>query len=137
MSQNPYSDPYQPPQPFPVAPVPLLPGQKPGVWLWYVLYCAAMALLYLACIGFSFVLPQLDNDVEPAERIFVTGVMLVFCVPLFLLYAAAPFLPQSKFAWYYGFVTIGIGLTSCCTLPFSIALLIQWLKPEVRGYFNA
>lgn len=142
MSQNPFADPYQSPQPFPPTYTPLAPGQKPGVWFWYVAYCAVMALLYLACIGFGILIPFLEVEPEageagPTEAIVVTIIFLVFCIPLFLLYAAAPLLPRSKFAWYYGFITIGIGLTSCCTLPFSIALLIQWLKPEVRHYLNA
>jgi len=96
-----------------------------------------MALLYLICIGFGFLIPFVDETAGPAEKIVVMVIFVGICVPLFILYAAAPLLPRTKFAWYYGFVTIGIGFTSCCTLPFSIALLIQWLKPEVRGYLNA
>jgi hypothetical protein len=136
MSQNPFADPYQSPQPFPSGYMPLVPGQRPAVWFWYVAYCLAMALLYLACLGLGFLMPFFD-DASQGEGVFIAIVFVVFCLPLFLLYAAAPLLPRGKFAWYYGFVTIGIGFTSCCTLPFSIALLIQWLKPEVKAYLNA
>lgn len=136
MSQNPFADPYQPPQPFPPGYSPLPPGQKPPVWFWYVGYCVAMALLYLACIGLGAVMMVVDDPDTPES--WIMGIVFaVICAPLFLMYAAAPFLPRSKFAWYYGFATIGLGLTSCCTLPFSIALLIYWLKPETRGYLNA
>jgi hypothetical protein len=136
MNQNPFADPYQSPQALPPGYSPLPPGVKPAVWFWYVAYCLAMALLYLACVGFGCLMPFIE-DTSPSEGVFMAIVFVGICLPLFMLYAAAPFLPRSRFAWYYGFVTIGIGLTSCCTLPFSIALLIQWLKPEVKDYLNA
>jgi hypothetical protein len=113
-----------------------LPGQKPPVWFWYVGYCVAMALLYLFFMAFMMLIPAID-DSSPPESVVVAIVIALFCFPLFLLYAVAPFLPRTKFAWYYGFVTICIGFTSCCTLPFAIALLIFWLKPETRAYLNA
>jgi hypothetical protein len=136
MSQNPFADPYQTPQPLPTGYSPLPSGEKPAVWFWYIGYCLAMALLYLGCASMGFLLPFID-EASPSETIVMAVVFIGMCLPLFCLYAAAPFLPRRKFAWYYGFVTIGIGFTSCCTLPFSIALLIQWLKPEVKAYLNA
>ena len=136
MSQNPFSDPYQSPQPLPTQYAQLAPGQKPGVWTWYCVYCAAMALLYLACLGFGLLMLAAPEEEVPDK--YIMGIVLpIICLPLLVLYAAAPFLPRSKFAWFYGFATIGIGLTSCCTLPFSIGLLIYWLKPELKAYLNA
>src|SRR5690348_14069335 len=101
MSQNPFADPYQSPQPLPPTYAPLPPGQKPPVWFWYAGYCFAMALLYLVCIAFGFAMPVID-DASPSESMIVGGIFAAICLPLFLLYAAAPFLPRSKFAWYYG-----------------------------------
>jgi cytochrome c biogenesis protein CcdA len=141
MSTNPFSDPYRPPQHF-SPPAEVLPGQRPPVMTWYAIYCAGMALLYLLCIalGVAFLaMPsEMLEDADSPEAVRIQGVVLIVMgVGLFLLYAIAPFLSRSKFAWIYGFVTIGIGLTSCCTLPFCIPLLIQWLKPEVKSYLNA
>ena len=136
MSQNPFADPYQSPQPFPPGTPVLFPGQKPPVWIWYVCYCLAMALLYLLCAVFGGLILAVA-DPETPEDYITAVVLLVIGVPLFLLFAAAPILPKTKLAWFYGFATIGIGLTSCCTLPFSIALLIYWLKPDPRSYLNA
>jgi hypothetical protein len=34
-------------------------------------------------------------------------------------------------------VTIGLGMTSACTLPICIPLLIFWLKPETKAFFHA
>ncbi len=33
-------------------------------------------------------------------------------------------------------VLIGLGLTSCCTWPATIPLIIQWLKPEMKARFG-
>jgi hypothetical protein len=141
MSTNPFSDPYQSPQYFSPPPPQLPPGQQPAVWTWYIIFCAAMAILYLLCIGLGMVLlamlEELSEDGDPPELVYVQGIVVsIMGGVLFLLYAAAPFLPRSKAAWIVGFVTIGIGLTSCCTMPFSIARLIQWLKPEVKSFLN-
>jgi predicted Co/Zn/Cd cation transporter (cation efflux family) len=100
------------------------------------------ALLYAACVvGCAFALafaPQLADELEeellPVQMQF--GIMLVVSVPLFILFAVAPLLPKKKWAWIYGFVPICIGLTSCCSLPFSIPLLIFWLKPETKAFFG-
>ena len=142
MSQNPFADPYQSPQPFPSGAPSFVPCQKPAVWTWYIVYCIAMALLYLAVVAagvFMFAAPQTlaDAEHETGMLVFQGIVFIVMGLALFGFYIAAPFLPRSKIAWFYGFATIGIGFTSCCTLPFSIALLIQWLKPEVKAYLNA
>lgn len=147
MSNNPFSDPYQPyqsPQSYSFQPQqqqPLLPGQKPKVWLWYLLYCCGMAMIYVLCavLGVVFLaLPaeMLEGEEAPEVIRIQGGVFFVLGIALFGLYAAAPFLPRTKFAWIYGFVTIGIGLTSCCTMPASIPLLIFWLKPDTKAYLN-
>ena len=94
-----------------------------------------MALLYLVCSGLGLII--LLAAAEGPEDKIVGVVMFVICLPLILLFAAAPFLPRSKFAWIYGFLPIGIGLTSCCTMPFSIALLIYWLQPELKAYLHS
>ena len=134
MSQNPFADPYQSPQPLPYPQ--LAPGQKPAVWFWYVCYCLAMALLYLLLTGMGLVTVAFGG-VESSDSYVVGTIFIIFCLPFALLFGAAPFLPPTKLAWIYGFVTIGLGLTSCCTLPICIPLLLQWIKPEVRAYFKA
>jgi len=142
MSSNPFADPYQPPQYAPPPAAYLVPGQKPAVWTWYVIYCVVMALLYLVLVVLGAALlfggkHLAENEGDEVGFMIMGFVYLALGSVLFLLYAAAPLLPHNKFAWIYGFVTIGLGLTSCCTLPFSIALLIYWLKPDLKAYLNA
>ena len=61
------------------------------------------------------------------------GIGLVLLVP----YAAGPLLPRERWAWIVGVVLIGIGMTSLCCLPVAIPLLLGWLKPETKAYYNA
>jgi len=44
--------------------------------------------------------------------------------------------PRRKWGWVYALVVICLGLTSCCTMPACIPLLIFWLKPETKAYYN-
>ncbi len=110
----------------------------PPVWKFFVAYWAAMALLYLLCA----VLGVLSFFVEPKndeERItlLITGVIFIALgAVLFLMFAAAPFLPKKPWAWVYDIVLIAVGLTSCLCLPVSIPLLIFWLKPEAKAFFG-
>ena len=135
MSQNPFADPYQSPQALPTTYAQLVPGQRPPVWTWYVVYCVAMALMYLLCAGLGILIAFVAEPDAPEDRI-MGFILLAMGLVLFLLFAAGPLLPRSRLSWIWGFVTIGIGLTSCCTMPFSIPLLIFWLKPELKAYLN-
>ena len=79
--------------------------QKPAVWKWFVVYCVAMALLYLltAAIGFYvlFIDPagsEMDTLEASVMGFVLTGVGLSLLIP----YAAGPFLPRRKWAWVVG-----------------------------------
>lgn len=121
----------------------LAPGAaQPRVWNWYRAYCAAMALLYLACGAAGvWALTRLDELAEgdPEERFEIQVAAWVFallCVPLFALFAAAPFLPRRPWAWVYHLVLICMGMTSACCLPISIPLLVFWIKPGCKAFFG-
>jgi hypothetical protein len=111
---------------------------KPAVWTWYIVYCAFMALMYfvvmLAGVLILFFLSKEDPDM-PVN--IIMGVLYMFLGLLFMVvYAIGPFFPKAKWSWIYGMVLIGIGMTSICCLPASIPLLIFWLKPETKRFFN-
>ncbi len=114
------------------------PPPTPGVWIGYVVYCVFMALLYGALVagGIAFTVFVPSSDVAAAEAVVIivlmVGVGFVFFVP----YAAAPFLPKKPWTWILGIVLIGLGLTSCLTLPFCIPLLLYWFKPENQAFFG-
>jgi hypothetical protein len=120
-------------------------GHKPGVITWYHVYCVAMALLYVLCIGIGIVLlvfaPDMaEEDPTIDDPIFfqiMGGMFIMISLALVVLFGIAPFLPRKKWVWIYGFVPICLGLTSACTMIACIPLLIFWLKAETKAYFSA
>jgi hypothetical protein len=108
---------------------------------WYYAYCAAMALLYLFCIGIGVAgivfRSQLADHDHPPELLAFLGVLFAALGVVFMLaFGAAPFLPHRSWVWIYHLVLIAVGMTSACCLPVCIALLIFWIKPETRAYFG-
>jgi len=136
-----FGSPYQSPQYN--APDFQSPPRTPAVWYWYVAYCIAMALLYFGVIalggvfyGMADAIAAEDPEMSAAEARVMGVLFVVICLPLFLLYAVAPFLPKGKFARILGIVNIAIGMTSACCLPAAIPLLIFWIKPELKAFMR-
>lgn len=110
----------------------------PGAVTWFKVYAGAMALLYLFVIaaGGLFLLNPDWLESEEFEAKLMAVMFIGIGVPLAAIFAAAIFLPPKPWVWIYDLVLIAIGFMSCCILPFSVALLIFWLKPDVKAYFN-
>lgn len=74
-----------------------------------------------------------DLDGMPVQLLggIYLGLGLVFLVP----FVVAFFLPRRRWTWIYHLVMICIGMTGC-TIVASIPLLIFWIKPDVKAYFN-
>jgi hypothetical protein len=131
------TNPYRPPDAA-VSSRPPAPARTPTVWYWYVVYCVFMALLYggLAAGVTVMLVMAPASELATGEAVIMAvllgGVGLVFLVP----YAAAPLLPKRPWTWILGIVLIGLGLTSCLTMPFSIPLLLFWFKPENQAFFG-
>jgi hypothetical protein len=74
---------------------------------------------------------------EPREVFLIQGVAFaVIGVPLVVMYLVGLFIPARSWAWVYGIVLIGFGMTSCCFIPACVPLLIFWIKPETQAYFG-
>lgn len=86
--------------------------------------------------------PDLDlvfahSDDPEMQSLIVQGILLAICGPPFALAHALPFvLPRKSWVWVYNLVLICGGMTSCCCLPASIPLLVYWIKPDVKLWFN-
>jgi hypothetical protein len=136
-------DPYQPPRYVPEAKI--ADTSRPAVITWYVVYCVAMALLYLALVGFGvFMLAVGTGKIEGFEgeetksELLIQGILFtVMGLPFSAFYLGGALVPRKKWGWIYGIVAIAIGLTSCCLLPATVPLLIFWLKPQTKDFFNA
>lgn len=118
----------------------------PGVLVWFRVYTIFLSLLYLLVIGlgvfflmFGSQLPQneeMDDVLNMPSGVVVGLFMIAMGIPLCALFVAPLFLPPRPWVWVFDLVLIGIGCTSACTLPFCIALIIFWIKPETQQYFG-
>ncbi|HEX2122748.1 MAG TPA: hypothetical protein VHL59_14015 [Thermoanaerobaculia bacterium] len=112
---------------------------QPPVVMWFKVYAVAMALLYIACSALGLAIIFFGHEwgeMPPGEAIFVGSIFAAVSVPLIFVFGAAPFLPRRPWVWIYDLVLICAGFTGCCTLPFSIVLLIFWIRPETKAYFG-
>jgi len=111
--------------------------ERPAVVSWIKVYSGVLAVLYLLATPLLLVL--MSSEKVPAEDIPVLAAMKVLVAVIMvgcgLLFGAMLFLPRSKFTWIYGIVVIALGFGSLCILPFSIALLIFWIKQETKDYY--
>lgn len=121
-----------------------MPDSKPGVLFWYRIYCAGMAALYLVVIGLIAVVvttgwwTQIFAPEELPDWFLTAYFAFIFflCSSLATVYLISFFLKDQPWTWIYHLILISVGLTSPCTLPASIPLLLFWLKPETRRYFG-
>ena len=113
----------------------------PAVVTWYLGYRIFMMLLSLAIVAagvLSIVFHEdmADDETSP-EEITVIGGMLLFLGGLMCLaFLVSFFLPLRPWAWVYHIVMLAAGMLTMCTLPFSIVLLIYWVKDDTRAYFG-
>lgn len=107
--------------------------------IWFRVYCALMAFIYLLTMGISaifFIFDPEDLEMTRIEAYLMGGLLGGLGLVLLLMYLAPFVLPRQPWVWVYDVVLIGIGFTSCLTLPFALPLLLYWLKPEAKGYFG-
>ncbi len=101
----------------------------------FKVYAAIMTALYAFLVLISLAVPFMGLELA-AEDTFTCLVMGLFSFPFMLVFAYAFFLPRAKWAWVFGTVLIALGLGSCCFWPICIPLLIKWIDPACRSWFE-
>lgn len=136
MDQN---SPYQPPAGNSSPPIPQpLTGEPPKVILWYKVYLGVLGFMYagVAVMGLIFFFgPFTAEDLDGMEPKLMGGIYATMGIVLLIPFIVGFFLPKSKGAWIYHLVLICIGMSGC-TIVGCIPLLIFWIKPEVKDYFE-
>jgi hypothetical protein len=116
-----------------------MPAGTPKVVVWFKVYAALFAALYLvvaACSLVFFLLDPAELDMARPEALLTGAFLVVLGLVLAAAFALPFFLPPKPWLWIYDLVLICIGLTSPCCMPASIPLLIYWLKPEAKAFFG-
>ena len=110
----------------------------PSVLVWFRVYTIFLSLLYLLVIGLGVFFLQFGSQLqnEAMDGVFFGLFMIAMGIPLCALFLVPLVLPPRPWVWIFDLVLIGIGCTSACTLPFCIALIIFWIKPETQQYFG-
>jgi len=109
------------------------------VLTWFRVYCGLLSFVYLLCMGlgiFLLVLRPAELQNDPLLSSLMGVLYLVMGLVLMAASLVPFFVPPQPWVWIYDLVLIALGLTSCCFLPFTIPLLIFWIKPETRQYFG-
>jgi MFS family permease len=111
----------------------------PAVLLWFKIYTGALTALYVLCVLASpvlFVLGMRTHSDDRFVALVYSVILLAIGVPLAVACALPFFLPRKPWVWVYNLVIICIGMTSCCILPASVALLVYWIRPDLKLWFN-
>jgi hypothetical protein len=103
-----------------------------------------MGVLYLGIVIFMAVALALGwnsevfSQTELPEWFFTgyLGFLFFICSTFAVIFFLSFFLKPQAWTWFYHIILISVGLTSPCTLPASVPLLIYWLKPETQRYFG-
>ncbi|HUF61370.1 MAG TPA: DUF4339 domain-containing protein [Verrucomicrobiales bacterium] len=119
---------------------------RPQVVFWYRMFCWFMVFLQVVTIigGVIFfvladpIAAESSGQFESMELRIQGGVFIVAGVVLLAPYFLGAFLPFRRWTWVFGLVLMALSLMSCCLLlPATIFLLIAWVKPETRAWFDS
>ena len=114
-------------------------GSRPRVILFMSVWSIVLALLNFgvgALLATLFVSQAEEMKDMPAAFHGARMILLGLIVLTSLAYFVMPFLPRRRSVWVYGIVLLALACMSLVTAPVSIALLIFWVKPDVRSYFG-
>jgi hypothetical protein len=127
------------------------PNKAPAVLFWYRLYCGVECALALVDVLAGLALLVFRQQVadfltvgatpsakEALESLLAYGpaVFVGAGVLMAVLFALPFFLPRTPWAWIYHLALIGLGLTDCLFFLPCLVLMIIWLKPQTRTYFD-
>eukprot|EP00188_Purpureofilum_apyrenoidigerum_P002572 Plantae.Rhodophyta-Purpureofilum_apyrenoidigerum.ctg26398.p1 GENE.Plantae.Rhodophyta-Purpureofilum_apyrenoidigerum.ctg26398~~Plantae.Rhodophyta-Purpureofilum_apyrenoidigerum.ctg26398.p1 ORF type:complete len:127 (+),score=14.04 Plantae.Rhodophyta-Purpureofilum_apyrenoidigerum.ctg26398:168-548(+) len=111
----------------------------PGVITWFKIYAGFLSFIYFLVAAASlifFLVDPAELEMQQAEAV-VMGVVLLGLGGVFCLAFGIPlFLAPRPWVWIYDLVIICLGMTSACFWIICIPLLIFWLKPETKEYFQ-
>ena len=110
---------------------------RPPVIRWFQAYCAVLCAACVAVVAFV-VKHTPDRPALPGDWMWTVWTHLLQFLPASLAVASlAPFvLPRRPWVWVYDMVIICVGMPTGWLLPFSVPLLVFWLKPEVKAWFD-
>ena len=110
----------------------------PAVMTWQLVYVILMMILYalVSVLGGALMIfaeqiaEDPDFEMQPGEALVMGIVYAILGVGLFAMYAVGLFWRRGMGGWVYNIILIAIGLTSCCSWPLTIPILIFWIRDK-------
>ena len=135
MTQPPYYPPLGAPSPE--------GDQAPPAVGYARIYAGAFTLMYVLCVlgGIVIFAAAASGSMghRVAESYIRAGAMVLVGIPLSIVSAIAFFGvgKRTRGMWTLNLILHAVGCMSCCCLPVAVAMLIQWIKPEVKAWYGA
>lgn len=120
-------------QPYPKD-TPATLNPNPAVKTFQRIYVLLMLLLYTTLFAGSVAAAfyrdtlSLELDTSPGELAVLLLCYGVLAAALAIIFLIGLFWNRGMGGWIYNLILICLGLTSCCTWPMTIPLLIFWIK---------
>lgn len=92
----------------------------------------AVTLGGIAMVFFSGTVAAEDPTTDAGEVVVMGSVYAVMGAVLSVLFVVGFLWRKGNGAWIYQIILIVLGMTSCCTWPATIPLLIYWVKDRDR-----
>ncbi len=104
---------------------------------WQFGYVCIGLILYLAIFGIGTLMatnPDLFEETDPPsfQIAFVGGLYAGIGAVFAIMFAVGLFWRNGLGGWIYNLILIILGLTTCCTWPATIPILIFWIKDKDR-----
>jgi len=90
--------------------------ERPSSWLWRLAFAVSLGIAAVVAVRFGL------------KALLGFLCLLAHCVGVFL--------PRRTWSWPFGLIPIALGLTWPCSVPLALALLVFWLRRNVRDYFG-
>jgi hypothetical protein len=136
MSEN-KPNPYTPSDEHTLSPdnrSPVVLNPNPAVKTYQRIYVILMFLMYAAIVvlvvAASFYKDAVARDLEvgPIEAMILLFILGIISAVLAIVFVVGLFWHRGLGGWIYNLILICIGLTSGCTWPITIPLMIFWIK---------
>lgn len=106
----------------------VIPYQRIYVLLMLLLYATLLIGVVAAAFYWKTICQELEID--PNELTITLVFYGVLSAALTIIFLVGLFWNRGLGGWIYNLILICLGLTSCCTWPVTIPLLIFWIKQK-------
>ena len=118
-----------------------IPGPRaypPTVATWQIVYVVLMLIMYVAVFigGAALIIfretigQDPDFEMTAGEALIMGSIYAGVGAVLSVLYLVGIFWRRGMGGWIYNLILIALGMTSCCTWPMTIPLLIFWIRDK-------